>query len=457
MGTTFSPSAACTEFVAGLEYERIPAPVVDAIKKDILDWLGCAIGGAADPSSKPVKALADQIGCLPQASVVGGPKRTVTFAAMSNGYASHILEMDDVDRDSISHPASVIIPPALAMAEYAGKSGKDVITAVVAGFETMLRIGAAMTPKHYEVFHTTATAGVFGSAMASGKLLGLDEAALSWALGNAGTSSAGLWQFLPDGAMSKFLHTGSACANGVTVALLAREGVTGARHILEGTKGFFKGYARQDTDFDLFKDFGEKWRAGLFSFKPYPCCRHTHSAIDAADDMRVKLAGRKVKSIRLCTYNTAMAIAGTRAPKTLREAKFSTTYCVANGILRSKPSEKNFSVESISEAEVKALEAKIEVVIDERINACVPRNWPCRLEVVAEDGEELVSQVWDPKGDPENTLTWDEVETKFAMLTDGIISEETRAKLVALCKDFENLADPSELFRVANESFETRY
>ena len=453
----WSPSAACAEFVSGLKFEDIPAEVVDTIKRDILDWIGCAVGGAADPSSQPVKDVCDFFGGNVQASALDSDKRNAFFAAMTNAYCGHILEMDDVDRDSISHPATVNIPPALALAQTLGKGGRELITAVVSGFEVMLRIGAAITPAHYQVFHTTATTGVFGAAMSAGKMLGLTEAQLGWALGNAGSMSAGLWQFLPDGAMSKFLHTGAAAANGVLVAMLAKNGFTGAKHILEGKQGFFAGYARQEANLDLFKDFGTKWRAGLISFKPYPCCRHTHSAIDAAAEIRRQAKGRALKSIKLFTYKTAQQVAGIRHPETTRQAKFSTAYCVASTLLRGTPSEADFSNENVNEADVKALEARIETAIDEEINARVPRNWPCRIEAVTEDGENLVAQVWDPTGDPENTLSWEGVETKFRILTDGIISTEQQDKLIAACRDLENLDSVAELIESVNANFTRKY
>ncbi len=454
---TWSASAACSEFVSALKYEDIPDSVLDTIKRDILDWIGCAVGGAADPASQPAKDVSDFFGGNAQASALDSPVRNAFFAAFTNAYCGHILEMDDVDRDSISHPATVNIPPALATAELLDKGGRDLLTAVVGGFEVMLRIGAAVTPAHYKIFHTTATTGVFGAAMAAGKMLGLSATELAWALGNAGTMSAGLWQFLPDGAMSKFLHTGAAAANGVLVAMLAKNGFSGARHILEGKQGFFAGYARQDVDESIFKDFGTKWRAGLISFKPYPCCRHTHSAIDAAADIRRQAKGRELKNIRLFTYETAQRVAGVRAPQTTRQAKFSTAYCVASTLLRGTPSEADFSAESVNEQQVKALESRIETVIDEEINARVPRNWPCRIEADAEDGEHLVAQVWDPTGDPENTLTWEGVETKFRILTDGIIPVAEQDHLIATCRDLENLKTVRGLIGGINKSFTRKY
>ncbi len=452
-----SPSAACSKFVSDVAYEDLPAEVVDFMKKDILDWIGCAVGGAADRSSEPIRKVTAELGGFEQATVIGSPNKNAQQAAMCNAYFGHILEMDDVDRESISHPATVNIAPAFAMAEYLGKTGKDLILAAVCGFEVMLRIGAAITPGHYKVFHTTATTGIFGSAMAAGKLLGLSEIQLLWALGNAGTSAAGLWQFLPDGGMSKFLHTANAAGQGILVALLAKEGFSGAKQILEGKQGFFEGYARQEPKYEVFEDFGRNWRTALVSFKPYPCCRHTHSAIDAALDIRRQAEGRKLAKVRLLTYNTASQIAGKRAPLNPRDAKFSTAYCIASTILRGVPSEKDFSAEKIAEPAVKELENLIEVVVDDEINACVPRNWPARIEAETVDGEKLVAQIQAPKGDPENTIDWDGISLKFKALTDGILSAETQDEIISLCRNLENLEDPSILLKKANLTFTPKY
>ena len=155
----WSPSKACADFVADLQYADIPAAVIDTMKRDTLDWIGCAVGGAADRSSQPIKVVADVLGGNSQATSIDCGRRNVVLAAMSNAYFGHILEMDDVDRDSISHPATPNLAAAFAAAEFAGKQGKDVLLAAVCGFEIMLRIGAAITPAHYKIFHTTAKIG----------------------------------------------------------------------------------------------------------------------------------------------------------------------------------------------------------------------------------------------------------------------------------------------------------
>ena len=260
----FSPSAACAEFAADLSYDSIPPEALDLIRRDILDWTGCALAGSRDRAAVPIQKTAELLGGKAEASVFGNRDKTdLRTAAMENGYFGHIFEMDDVDRESISHPATVVMPGAMALGEWQKKTGRDVLTAIVAGFEVMLRIGAAITPAHYAIWHTTSTAGVFGAAAASGRMLGLTNQQMQWALGNAGTLACGLWQFNPDGAMSKFLHAGNAAGNGILVSLMAQNGFSGATHILEGKQGFFAGYARQSVNFDLFRDFGRVWRSAI--------------------------------------------------------------------------------------------------------------------------------------------------------------------------------------------------
>ncbi len=451
--TQFSPSLECAKFVANVSYKDLPASVVDFVKKDILDWIGCAIAGSKNPSAKPMKQVEELLGGNLQASIVGVGRGNLQYAAMTNAYFGHITETDDVDKESITHPATVNIPPALALTEYLKKDGKQLIVAVACGFEVMLRIGASVTPGHYKVFHTTATAGIFGAAMAAGKLLGLTETQLLSALGNAGTSSAGLWQFLTDGAMSKFLHTANAAGSGVLVALLAKEGFSGAKQILEGDQGFFVGYGRQEPKVDLFKDFGQNWRTDKVSFKPYPCCRHIHSAIDAALDIHDKIKGKKIKDATLYTYATANAKAGKRAPVNGRDGKFSLSYCVASTLLRGKPSLNAFSQSAVENPAVKALEANLKIEENDEFNKVVPRNWPARLEVETVDGQKYSAQVWNPTGDPENPLDWEALCDKFKLLTNGIISPEGQDKVISLCKDLETLKDPGQLLVEVNKDY----
>ncbi|MEG2172201.1 MAG: MmgE/PrpD family protein [Desulfovibrionaceae bacterium] len=449
---SWSPSAACTDFVAELAPAAIPAQAIDCVKRYYLDWLGCAVGGMVDAQAKAIQRITAEAGGTPQAHVLGTTQRTALgHAAMCNGYFGHILEMDDVDRTSISHPATVNIPAALAVGEYLHKSGIEMLTAIVAGYEVMLRIGTAITPNHYKIWHTTATTGVFGAAMAAGWLLGLRRPQLDWALGNAGTMAAGLWQFLPDGGMSKFLHAGMAASNGVLAANLAHCGFTGATHILEGAQGFFAGYARQAVDENLFRDFGTFWRSAGVSFKPYPCCRHTHSGIDAAMDICRQAAGEPISKVTVGTYSTALQVAGALEPTDTRTAKFSLRYCIASTLLRGTAQEEYFSLEAVTEPKVQQMLHKVVMAVDPEIDKKVPKSWPCSIEAVTVSGKILKSYSNDPTGDPENPLTWDGVIKKFRFMTGGIISTAAADGAIDYCKNLENVRDCGEIFTILSK------
>ncbi len=447
-------SSACLDFASGFRLDAAPPEAQDHMKKCLLDWLGCAIRGATMPQAECVKQYTKLMGGNPQAGVIGRQAADSMYnAALSNGYYGHILEMDDVDKESISHPATVVIPAALSSGEWRRLSGADFLAAIIAGYEVMLRVGAAVTPAHYQIWHTTATSGVFGSAVAAGRMLGLNREQMTWAFGNAGTMSAGLWEFLADGAMSKYLHAGKAAATGVMAACFAQAGFTGASRILEGKQGFFVGYARQNVNPDLFADFGHKYRTATVSFKPYPCCRHAHSAIDCARALHGKLPASlaDVAAIDIATYKAAAQVAGIENPQDSRQAQFSLKYTVARALKTGRIALADFDDQVLFDAEVRALMDKTTVAVDPSLDALTPAAWPCRLTVRLADGRESVEYVENPKGDPENPLTWAEVKEKFAVLTAGILDKQGADAVIAICQGIEKIDDCGQLLHAVNK------
>jgi 2-methylcitrate dehydratase PrpD len=281
-----SISARLAQFACALR-ERGGVPADRAAAQALIqDWLGCAVAGLATPVGRIFLDHARAVG-QGACTALGHGGVPAEAAALVNGALSHIVEMDDVERASVLHPGTVVIPAALAAAEQAGARGTALLDAVIAGFEVMIRIGAAVGTRHYEHFHNTATCGPFGAAAAAGLLLGLDAPRLTDALGNAGTLAAGLWQFNLDGALTKPLHAGRAAATGVLAAQLAACGLTGATHILEGPRGFFAALAPQgDPQRVLTGLGGGPLAVHAVSLKPHASCRHTHAPIDAALGLR---------------------------------------------------------------------------------------------------------------------------------------------------------------------------
>ena len=444
-------SRALARFVAELDFAHLPDNVVNYAKLCVLDLLASAVPGS---NTEPVNMMFDVVagpGGREEATIIArGTKAPCLAAALVNGAMAHAVEMDDVHRGAIIHPAAPIIPAALAVAEREGADGKTLLTAVVAGYDVAIRLGECVGRTHYQFWHTTGTCGTFGAAAAASKILGLDEERTLDALGNAGDQASGLWQFLKDGAMSKVLHTGKAAFDGVLAALLAQKGFTGAKEIIEGEAGFCRATSR---DYDLSKltdGLGERFKIAEVSLKPYASCRFTHAPIDAILALRAKhdLDLDRVKRIEVETHSQAVRIAGNPEPKTPYEAKFSIHYCLAVALLRGKVGLREFTPELLADERVRRLMRCVEVSVDPEIDAQFPVKWPARVRVALDDGTTYEELVEYPLGDPENPMSFEGVKAKFLDLAKGIMSEEDVEAVAALVGRLEKLSDITELMEL---------
>jgi 2-methylcitrate dehydratase PrpD len=415
--TTVTLSGILARFLVDLRRGGVPEPDRAAASSMLLDWLGAALAGCG---TAPGAMLLSYCEGEPEggASVVGRERgRAAETAAFVNGGLSHIVEMDDVDRGSVLHPGAVVIPAALAVAEIRAKSGRDLLSAIVAGYEVAIRIGEAVGKKHYFYFHNTSTCGVFGAAAAASWLLDLDEERIVWALGNAGTQASGLWEFNAEGAMSKHLHAGRAASNGVLAALLAERGFTGPSRILEGERGFFRATA-PDADPDVVvAGLGRrKLKIHGVSLKPHASCRHTHAAIDCALELRPRIGAGAIEAIEIDSYGATLALCDRPMPSTPYEAKFSLQFGVASALLRGDAGLGAFAEDSIRDPKTRALASRVRVRVEPDIEARYPAQWPARVRVRLENGEILAAETSHPRGDPENPLSRCEIEEKFSRL-----------------------------------------
>ena len=364
----------------------------------VRDWLGSYVAGAAAPVGVRMRAY-------------GEATRALEGQVFLAGSLSHVTETDDLHPASITHPACVVVPTALLLGRRLGAGGHDVLHAVLAGYDAMTRVGEALGPAHYRVFHNTATAGVFGSAAAAAQLLGLDEDQWVWAFGNAGTQAAGLWQFNNEGAMSKPLHAGHAAAAGLRAALLAREGFTGAEEILEGSKGLFRGLC-PDARPDAVLSDAPGWKLPETSMKPYPCCRHTHPAIDAALEVRERTGGALPASVRITTYPAALDVTNRPAPHGRHEAHFSMQYCVATALVRGRPGLDAFDDEAVEDRLVREVLEKTSVDTSAELAAAYPHRWGAGVQVELADGREVGTLRRSAKGDADAPLDDAELDAK---------------------------------------------
>ena len=326
--STDQHSRILASFAAKLRADDIPTAVLRRTEDLFLDWFGSTLAGKG---ARAVEALAhfwESQGPSAGPSEILIHRRTSSpmVAAAINAAASHFAEQDDVHNGSVFHPAAVVFPAALAAAQSLGVSGRDFLVAAVAGYEVGIRVGEFLGRSHYKIFHTTGTAGTVAAAAAVGRLLGLDAQAMLDAIGSAGTQAAGLWEFLRDAADSKQLHTAHAASTGLASAFLAREGFTGARHILEGAQGMAAGMSTDADPARLTRALGERWASAETSFKFHASCRHTHPAADALlHVMRSHALGfDDIASITAFVHQGAIDVLGpVRDPQTVHQAKFS--------------------------------------------------------------------------------------------------------------------------------------
>ncbi len=389
-----------------------------------LDALANALAGRVSEPGAHLLRWAD-------ATVVTDAERR----AFLQGALTHILETDDLHRASVVHPGCVVVPAAWAVATREGLRGHAVLKAVLWGFEAATRVGMAVGPAHYRIWHNTATCGPYGSAMAAAALLKLDASATVHALGNAGTQSSGLWQFLETGAMTKHLHAGRAAAAGVLAADLARFGFTGPPAILEGAKGLFAAACPDADPGVIARDPDAPWQLLQTSIKPWPSCRHTHPAIDAACELRRAVSGL-IERIEVETYSAALDVCNRPTPQSDYEAKFSLHHCVAAALTRETVDFAAFT--ATARAELANLRERVTVRIAEPYASAYPRAWGSAVTITLQSGERLTVRRTHAKGDPEAALTPVELIDKARMLlVHGGISQPDRliAAILALAED----------------------
>jgi len=293
----------------------------------------------------------------------------------------------------------------------------------------MCRIGRGVGPAHYAIWHNTATCGPFGSAMAASELLSLSHQQCVYALGNAGTQSSGLWQFLESGAMSKHLHAGRASEAGVLAAELALLDFTGAANILEGPQGMFKAMCPDASPERVLANAQAPWELIQTSIKPWPSCRHTHPAIDAALELHQKLGNAIVERIEIQTYQAAVNICDRAEVENEYQAKFSLQHCVAVALVNGTVGLNSFT--DNSRAQTSEICASTKVRLSEDVEQRYPESWGVQVSCLLSDGRQLDSQRIDCKGDPESALSDNEmVDKALDLLLYGGFSKNTAANLI---------------------------
>lgn len=436
---TTPSTALLATFAATLRFEAIPVPVIRRTEDLLLDWFGSCLAGKDARAVEVLAAFVESMGPTDGPSEILIHRRTSSplLAAMANAAASHVAEQDDVHNGSVFHPATVVFPPALAVAQALGSSGCDLLTACVAGYEVGIRVGEFLGRSHYKVFHTTGTAGTLAAAAAVGHLLKLSPEQTLHAFGSAGTQSAGLWEFLRDAADSKQLHTAHAAGAGLTAAYLAQKGFTGARRILEGPQGLAAGMS-SDADLSKLTDgLGTRWATAETSFKFHASCRHTHPAADALQQVLQahKLKASDVKRVTALVHQGAIDVLGpVTDPQTVHQSKFSMGTVLGLVAILGRAGLSEFDA-SFNTMDVTSFRDKVFMELDAEVDSAYPARWIGKVRVETNDGRTLHGRVDDPKGDPGNTLSRPELEDKalrLALYHGGASEVEMRGAMARL-------------------------
>lgn len=422
-------------FAAGLRYDDIPSAVIEHAKLCILDGLGVALFGAQLPWTRHVLDLALSEGATPSASFWGTPHRgSVAQAALVNGTAGHAFEMDDIHKDSIVHPNSLACPVAFALAEAAGgMTGRDLLTAIVAGYEIGTRAGNAATMALFlRGFHPQGTSGVFVAAATAGHALGLDAQQMQHALGIAGSMGAGLMA-AQEGAMVKRLHAGRAAESGVRAALLAQRGFTGISDVLEaGFGGFLSSFSGKPNPERLTAGLGTVWETLAVGFKLYPSVTSIHTALDALDTVMKEhdLTAHDIASINVgCSHMTYIHTAWPYKPAGVTAAQMNLFYGLAMVALHRDADAGRYGPACLADPAMLSFIGKISAFDDPEIEAMGPAfRHACRMTLVTSGGKTIRHAVLARRGSADDPVGQGDIVRKFDGNVRGILPDAAALK-----------------------------
>lgn len=423
--------------------KKLPDEVDQAAVQAIIDWSAATLIGAQERASQLLTdALIEGAGSGKVSLLTRRAMTDVRTAALINGTAAHVSEIDDIYRDGLYHPGAPTIASALAMAEYSASGGPELVRAVVIGYEVGCRIARALNPAHYKYWHTTGTIGAIGAAAAAAEILKLDVDAFRDALATSVTMASGLQQAFRSNSMSKPLHSGRAAEAGVLAALTASKGFIGAADILDGEAGFGVAMGNGVPTSELLAGLGEKWAITEITVKNHFCCGHTFAPIDGGLEIRARgVNPNDIASIEIQTYTAATEVAGIQDPATAFEAKFSIPYVFATGFLTGSVRERAFTPEALANPETRRLISITKVVVDPEKDATYPRKRSARVIITEKSGRVHVADRLTRKGDPDDPLTQEEISSKFSELIEPLLGNAAAQSLIQQLRTISSISD----------------
>lgn len=452
--STLSASQVLAEFGAGLRYPDLPAEVVGAVKRHLLDVVGVALASSPMPFAHMVVQAATALSGPGDATIIGFPDRLPpAWSALVNGTLAHGIDYDDTHEEGVVHVSCSVAPAALAASEASGASGAEFLTALALGMECAVRLGVAAPGRfHDRGFHPTGVCGAFATTLVAGSLAHLSAPSLADALGLGGSMASGLMEFLTDGTWSKRIHSGWAAHGGLVAARLAAAGFSGPRQVLDGRFGFYRSHLGDEgwRLSALTDDLGRRWRLLEIAMKPFPACHMTHAFIDCAASLRGEagVTPQTIEAIECFIHPREMPIvceprASKLVPQTDYDAKFSLPYTVACMLVRGHVGLDDFTPEAIADPAVLELARRVACLPDP--SADYPRTFPGRLRMRLRDGRVLERDEPHNRGSAERPLSDADVRDKFARNAAAAIPAEQTDALAAAIAAIDTAPSVREL------------
>ncbi|WP_260287173.1 MmgE/PrpD family protein [Peribacillus aracenensis] len=452
--TSNTLSEKLTDFVTNLKYEAIQDEALKNAKYHVLDTIGISIAASTSDTAQTVKNVMRKLGTTSESTVIGSQEKfSAAAAAMANSTMAHGPDFDDTHGGSVVHVSSVVVPASLAVAESVKASGKDYLTAVMAGYEVTNRLGM-VAPGNYHArgFHTTALLGGFGSAVMTGKLKGLSPSVITHALGICGSQASGIIEFLSNGSSLKQMQPGWSAYSGIIAAMLAEEGMTGPLSVFEGRYGFFNSYLYQ-TDHDqnkVLEGLNEVWEVNDIAYKLYPCCHHTQAFLDCTKQIRNEEDFRleEIEEIK-CIISPKQAeiicspLEEKYEPKTPYDAKFSLPYVLSVMLHRGQCGLGDFTGEIIKDESVLRLARKFTYITSEETG--YPGAFPGWVKIKLKDGRVLERRMKTNRGGRENPASEAEIIGKFENNASSVLSSDKVSRIKELVLNVEKVKDVSEI------------
>lgn len=446
VGTAESATEALATFGAELTFADLPDEVVQKAKLLLRDGLGNQLGAStmAEPARIALEAVAE-FGGAAQATVTGyGNRLPVPFAAMINAMLGHGIELDDAHGSALTKSGSLLVPTVVTTGEFLARSGRDTLTALVLGYDVIVRVAMAINPSHRKRgFHTTGAVGAIASAAAAGKQYGLDSDRLADVIGLGAMQAAGVQAYLDYPCMAKPLSPGKAAFNGTLAAALVKKGFTGPRHGLESREGFFNAYADEVDTSQIFDGLGDRFKVMEVGFKPHAACRYAHGPIDAAQSIRQngELSAADIADVTVHMCELAIRQSGRTVAPNINAAMGSTPFGVALALTRGQNGLADYEL-GFDDKQVHQLAGRINLVAEPSYGLMGRQ---AVVEVRLKSGDTRRVSVSGPKGEPDLPMSDQELEAKFLGLAELAVGPQAARQINEMVMQIEELDDLAKL------------